>query len=564
MYKEICVNTHRLGVMPTRIVVLVLLVVYSALFLNSYLVHFSEVSYPLFDDGMITLEYAKNFAREGNLTVGGGDAWTAGFTSWAWMLLLSLLSLVPVSDLHLPMLVPFFNFAILVIALWVVSRISRDLIGRQAPQVYWFLVLTAPSILFWTLRGMEVPLALLAVALLCDSTISLSKHGPVTKRPIAVFLIMSACIPFVRPELAAPLVACASYLYLRGDKDRKLIAGLAILVLAVGFFAYVQLNLMAFNQQATNSFFLKISGVSLNQKLERGVSSIGMQLKHNWIYVVASISALIWVVEANRKHHRSSGLKPPSIYWFFRENNAASVIAVVICTIVASWILVGGDAWEELPVLNRFIVVCVPLVSLMAAAGVANSSPPTRRPLVLVTFAFVALNVFFSIQNIGLGAFNDRKFSYIGYTLGEKFGNTVKAMHYWYGQPSYFSSVNGGVSIDALGKIDSVVSQSPPMLSFKPGHDRWNHAHSIGILKPDIIVNMPCPSPHDLKFDCSKVWDEITGKFGYKPHTAPNGEVTLFVSPRRPDLDAPIEQLEHDLVGFTQEKAKAKFWLSWY
>jgi hypothetical protein len=133
------------------------------------------------------------------------------------------------------------------------------------------------------------------------------------------------------------------------------------------------------------------------------------------------------------------------------------------------------------------------------------------------------------------------------------FGNSAVTMHYWYGLPSYYSSINQGRSIDGLGKIDPVVTHSHPMLSFKPGHDRWNHAHSIGELKPDLIVNMPCPSPHDLEFNCSTVWDEITVKYGYKPHTASDRSLTLFVSPLRPDLNDAVESFEADFVTFAKK-----------
>ncbi len=51
-------------------------------------------------------------------------------------------------------------------------------------------------------------------------------------------------------------------------------------------------------------------------------------------------------------------------------------------------------------------------------------------------------------------------------------------------------------AIDLLGKADPVIAHGPiryPMSivdipGMRPGHMKWNYAHSIGELKPDVIV----------------------------------------------------------------------------
>jgi hypothetical protein len=55
----------------------------------------------------------------------------------------------------------------------------------------------------------------------------------------------------------------------------------------------------------------------------------------------------------------------------------------------------------------------------------------------------------------------------------------------------YFSE---RITYDLLGKSDRVIAHEPMhidlsagLLDFRPGHNKWDYAHSIGELKPDII-----------------------------------------------------------------------------
>ncbi len=55
----------------------------------------------------------------------------------------------------------------------------------------------------------------------------------------------------------------------------------------------------------------------------------------------------------------------------------------------------------------------------------------------------------------------------------------------------YFS---GRTTYDLLGKSDSLIAHEPmhidpaaSLLDFRPGHNKWDYAHSIGDLKPDLI-----------------------------------------------------------------------------
>jgi hypothetical protein len=159
-----------------------------------------------------------------------------------------------------------------------------------------------------------------------------------------------------------------------------------------------------------------------------------------------------------------------------------------------------------------------------------------RRAATAGGVAALILNAINALGLIGFGVRGDTRFSHLGLLMGKTFPPGTTALHYWYGQPSYYSALFGIRSIDGLGKIDAVVAKSSPKLGFKPGHDRWNNEHSIGHLQPDLIINMPCPSLHDTAFDCTGVWNEVTVRYGYVPFTAPGKDWTIFVKPSRLDL----------------------------
>ena len=530
-----------------------LLCLYGILFISSYALNFEQLTYPLFDDGMITLEYAKNFARFHTLTVGGDPGWTAGFTSWAWMLILAGLSIVPVSELTLPLLVPIANVIILICGIYVFSKLSLEISDKKVSRNYWVLVFTTPSILFWTLRGMEVPLSILVVALLVLSISNIAKDQKISLPYLSILFFISLTVFFIRPELSSLVLVGLGYLFV---KRRYGIVLTAFSLLIIGFYFYTSVNKLIFNQYFSNSYYLKVVGISLEQKLDRAFWSVGTQLKHHWIYLAVFFAVIAFKINKNAclQCFNSDLIKK------ILRSPAVAMSLLTIITIFLNWIFVGGDAWEELPILNRFIVCCVPIVYIFLDHYFFSTRSDNKLLLLVII-----INSIYSLSIIGLGAKDHKIFSYIGYSLGTTFGDNVKTMHYWYGLPSYYASINNGRSIDGLGKIDPIVSQSQPTVSFKPGHDRWNHQHSIAELQPDLIVNLPCPATYQfslttgLPFECNKVWEEITIKYKYTPHTAKNGNLTMLVSPSRPDLNARVDMWEDKFVAFSNSKANS-FW----
>jgi len=73
-------------------------------------------------------------------------------------------------------------------------------------------------------------------------------------------------------------------------------------------------------------------------------------------------------------------------------------------------------------------------------------------------------------------------------------GTTIAVV--WAGATPYFDH---RPSVDLLGKSDTVIAHEPPHPGvLYPGHMKWDYAHSIGRLRPDVVTELWRPTPADL------------------------------------------------------------------
>jgi hypothetical protein len=50
-------------------------------------------------------------------------------------------------------------------------------------------------------------------------------------------------------------------------------------------------------------------------------------------------------------------------------------------------------------------------------------------------------------------------------------------------------------AVDILGKSDAHVASTRPRGPFRPGHNKWDYAYSIGRLRPDVVAQLFKPKP---------------------------------------------------------------------
>ena len=52
--------------------------------------------------------------------------------------------------------------------------------------------------------------------------------------------------------------------------------------------------------------------------------------------------------------------------------------------------------------------------------------------------------------------------------------------------------------VDLLGKSDRFIAGTAPKRELYPGHDKWDFAHSIGDLRPDVVRELFFETPDDI------------------------------------------------------------------
>jgi hypothetical protein len=355
--------------------------------------------------------------------------------------------------------------------------------------------------------------------------------------------LASIATPFARPD-QAPIVITIAILLAVHHKYKS--SAVMLSGLAIGQYSYSILNEAIFGQAVSNSYFLKVTGTSLTSRLERWNYALQDQLQHHWLYLMVFFGLVLAILISSKKLSSSANVN--SYLKIFIQNFKVQLIFLVLVTGISIWVFIGGDGWESIPVLNRFLTSLLPLFILLICFSFQFHWRDKKVTYTLI--AFLILNAFFAVRMIGFDRYNEKKYSYLGYSIGKEFGNSVTVLNYWYGQPTYYADIFGAKSIDGLGKIDPIVAKTKPKLKFWPGHDRWNHDHSIGMLHPDLIIGMPCPKSHDPGFNCNAVWDEIVKQYQYQPHTSQEG-YTVFVSPTTniPDLNARIEEMNQRIYS---------------
>jgi hypothetical protein len=191
-------------------------------------------------------------------------------------------------------------------------------------------------------------------------------------------------------------------------------------------------------------------------------------------------------------------------------------------------VYVGGDAWENHGGANRYIAIAMPIFFMLFAWTVqellnrAAANLGSRREIVggaLVTYVFV-FGIAMIHFNLLLGDWRsierwefDRRLDYVAGT--ERNLRTALALQSATKPGTSVAVIGAGTipyllpdhyAIDILGKTDPVIARGPirqslgiPDVAFlspgnenrmRPGHMKWNYAHTFGELQPDVIVSL--------------------------------------------------------------------------
>jgi hypothetical protein len=486
-----------------------------------------EKYYVLFDDAMISMRYAYNLAH------GLGPVWNAGervegFTNPLWVGFMTLVHLLPLPLAKTSLVVQVSGALLMALTLYCVRRIvehfTADLFSMLGA-----VALTAfyQPLHSWSLLGMEV--SLLSLILAAAVWLVLRNDGRLT--PAALGLL--AVSTLVRFDMAVPyLVILAVVLFARTDRRLHLLWGLGLLALFLG--AQTAARFAYYGEWLPNTYYLKLEGWPFALRILRGLYALVVFAYHtNWVLFLLPLS--LWLFRRDWKTGLLlaviAGQLAYSVYvggdaW--EEHGGANrYIAIAMPVFFAAFMLaveetrraaVGdllntkdtkghkGGRTRPQETKIRWPVGSVPW-RLRQIVVSDRFAPGVSRGLVIILFVLSIVN--FNLlagdwKSIERWTFQRRP----DYVAGNDHNLELALALQESTHPGASIAVIGAgtipyllpdrYAIDILGKADPVIAHGPvrtPMSivdvpGMRPGHMKWDYAHTIGELQPDVIVSL--------------------------------------------------------------------------
>lgn len=317
----------------------------------------------LADDAAISLRYARNLAQGQGLTWNPGAPPIEGTSTIGWVLVMAAVHWVGVPERFTPLAMACLGLIVLLLLVQVAARLAERLQPDAGASAAWLVALCYPLI-YWTLRGFEVgacALILTTVALL----IATPEEAPWTEGGLAAYddavarnqrryLGLTALLfvgLLLRDDMLVPLAVIIAF----SSRRKGLLAALAVAVMLKTAF-----RLAYFGDYIPLTAHLKLGGVSLWVRLARGAGVLAQALWQGlWLPVLGCVFA------------RKASRLP-----------LAAVLGVAAYTLS-----VGGDAWEDNGLANRFLAPILPLamVGLAVAIGVDDRRLTNGKTLGILT-----------------------------------------------------------------------------------------------------------------------------------------------------------------------------------
>ena len=449
-----------------------------------------KLYYTLFDDAMISMRYAWNLAHGNGLVWNPGER-VEGFTNPLWVGFMALFHFFPIPAEKISFYIQWAGALFLAGNLYFVKKISEEFTDSLFVMLA-AVVITASygPLNTWGLLGMEVSLLVLVTSAAVWMAL---RTNPERFSPWTYILL--AVSTLVRVDMAVPYLVILGVMLYAQPKFRKqhLLWGLSLLFLSIG--GQTLARYLYYGELLPNTYYLKLEGFPFSLRILRGLYTLFNLIWYsNWVLCLL-----------------------PLAIFFFRRDWRVTLLWLVFLAQAAYSVYVGGDAWEHKGGANRFISIAIPLFFVLFAWTLEEikktvaSRWPGKVAMVLSNSVMILL-VLFSIgnfnallsdwKNVERWLLRRRATFVAGNEQNIYYAVSLEKIT----KPGASMAVVGAgttpyllpdrYAIDLLGKADPVIAHGPirfPMgiadiPNMRPGHMKWNYAHSIGELKPDVIV----------------------------------------------------------------------------
>lgn len=493
--------------------------------------------FTLFDDAIISMTYARTLVNTGEFVWFPGAERVQGFTNLLWTLYMALLHYIGLVGTQVSATIALTSILFIIGSSFLCARLVSRAIPQTENQKLWGFSVAANipllyPLVYWSLRGMEV--GILCFLVLLTMTLSLAyennENRAKSKQIFTATLLTSATGILIRLDFAALVFVIPVLQFLLSENKKSLllftIAHLSVIVLVI--LAVLAFQFFYFGDMVPNTYRLKVEGYRVIDRVLRGIVTI-----KNVAAIIFLVIASVWIALKNKNH---------------AINKIILIASSVFLTASAYSIWVGGDAWEQSRMANRYVSVALPsaVISIMLGAyqycyqqdlirkhtkvkiffvllvpiylTIFITSPEWKSLLVplvvftaLISFCYrpkilgyganqlamiVSLLLTFIIS--GWGGINwlksggmhvkeDLSMSKRGAYLKQVTKERAVIATVWAGAPAYYSERS---MIDLLGKSDREIASMKPFGKMYPGHNKWNYEYSIGILRPDVVFQL--------------------------------------------------------------------------
>jgi hypothetical protein len=471
--------------------------IYAGVFIakSSFVIE-GERYFTLFDDPMISMQYAKNFAAGEGLVWNAGGERVEGYSNLMWVIFMAGFHLLPLPLSKLSLLIQISGAIFLLLTLWFLHRIARE-INPEAPWVGVLTVLLAGfyyPLVNWSLLGNEV--SILAMLIAWVVWVAIKSHRESKTNPAMYGLI--ACATLVRIDAILPFFLVIVFLAIYDPENRKQHLGYGVLSLFLPVILQTGFRFFYYGEILPNTYYLKMTGVPLLYRVVRG--------GYVFIKFVWNLNWALFIL--------------PMIVVAIERRKATFLLMSIFLVMCLYSIYIGGDAWEHRGGANRFISTGIPLFFLLFAYalewlrekivrnlepdGISNRLQWVSWILVLAVGLVSLINFnalldahslrFLALRGQPLYVRGNERNTTIGLFIKHITQEDARVAVVAAGATPYYSE---RVSIDLLGKSDVRIAKGEmknlddiELIDFRPGHMKWDYAYSIGELQPDVVVEV--------------------------------------------------------------------------
>jgi arabinofuranosyltransferase len=325
-----------------------------------------QLYFSLFDDAMIAMQYAKTLAATGQLTWYPDTPPVEGVTNLLWVLVMTLVHLLPISIALTSLVVSMVGGATVVSTIFVTRAIARRISTDEFVHAIsvWLVGLSFP-LMFWGLRGMEVGL----LTLLMGGAIAVALRYLETQRNrdlVWLSLLMVGSL-LTRTDALVPCVLIGGVVAWLGPPARRKVTLASVGgALIMTMIALTLFRLAYFGVPLPATFYLKIAGYPVGDRIFRGGLALIQQVAVG-LFVPLGFAAVALRRTADRR------------LW---------MLAAVVMGQAAYLVWIGGDTWEYTEFTDRFLSICLPGLFVLAAMGaVTITRIPAAKGLLVLAIA---------------------------------------------------------------------------------------------------------------------------------------------------------------------------------